>query len=53
VPKEDHRSADSSHERLLALEICLSYYSFSYILWFARLVLVALILGELGERQTS
>jgi hypothetical protein len=45
--------AAASAAVLLALEICLSYYSFSYILWFAPLVLVALILGELGERQTS
>lgn len=34
---------------LLLLQICLSYYSFSYILWFAPLVLVAVILGSAGS----
>ncbi|HEX3909412.1 MAG TPA: glycosyltransferase 87 family protein [Solirubrobacteraceae bacterium] len=29
---------------MIALELCLSYYAFSYVLWFAPLVLVALIL---------
>ncbi len=31
---------------LIALEVCLSYYSFSYILWFAPLVLLAVILAD-------
>jgi hypothetical protein len=37
--------ASASAAVLIALQICLSYYSFSYILWFAPLVLVTLILG--------
>ncbi len=31
---------------LTAVQICQGYYSFTYILWFAPLVMVALILGE-------
>jgi Glycosyltransferase family 87 len=31
---------------LIAIEACLGYYSFSYILWFAPLVLIAVILGD-------
>jgi hypothetical protein len=35
---------------LIALQVCLSYYSFSYILWFAPLVLSVLLLdGSSGE----
>jgi hypothetical protein len=30
---------------LIAIEACLGYYSFSYILWFAPLALIAVILG--------
>lgn len=40
--------AAASAALLIALEVCLSYYSFSYILWFAPLVLVAVILGRSG-----
>lgn len=36
---------------LIALQISLSYYSFSYILWFAPLVLVALTLGRLSNLE--
>ncbi len=39
---------------MIALELCLSYYAFSYVLWFAPLVLVALILDAFPtERQAS
>lgn len=37
--------AAASAAVLIALQACLSYYSFSYILWFAPLVLVALMMG--------
>ncbi len=37
--------AAASAAVLIALELCLSYYSYSYILWFAPLVLAALVLG--------
>jgi hypothetical protein len=29
---------------LIAIQLCLSYYSYSYVLWFAPLVLVASVL---------
>jgi uncharacterized membrane protein len=38
---------------LTAMQICLGYYSFTYILWFAPLVLVALIAGEQQASQSS
>jgi hypothetical protein len=41
--------AAASAALLIALEVCLSYYSFSYILWFAPLVLVAVILERCGS----
>lgn len=36
---------------LIALQVCDGYYSFTYILWFAPLVLVALLLG--GDERAS
>jgi hypothetical protein len=45
--------AATSAALLIAIEICLSYYSFSYILWFAPLVLVALLLDEPTSRSVS
>jgi hypothetical protein len=40
---------------LIAIEVCLGYYSFSYILWFAPLVLIAVVLGggESLDRRTT
>jgi hypothetical protein len=38
---------------LTAMQICQGYYSFTYILWFAPLVMVALILGEQHPSQSS
>jgi hypothetical protein len=37
--------AAASAAVLIAVQLCLSYFSFSYILWFAPLVLVAAVLG--------
>jgi hypothetical protein len=37
----------------IALELCLSYYAFSYVLWFAPLVLVAAILDALPVERTA
>jgi Glycosyltransferase family 87 len=41
--------AGASGAILIALEICLSYFAFSYILWFAPLVLVAVVLSYPAE----
>jgi len=35
---------------LIAVEACLNYYSLSYVLWFAPLVLIALLLQAPVER---
>lgn len=43
--------AGASAAVLIALQLCDGYYSFTYILWFAPLVLVALILSR-DERST-
>ncbi|MEA2216836.1 MAG: hypothetical protein QOK19_2397 [Solirubrobacteraceae bacterium] len=40
--------AAASAALLLAIEMCLSYYAFSYVLWFAPLVLIA-ALGKPGQ----
>jgi Glycosyltransferase family 87 len=42
--------AAASAAVMIALELCLSYFPFSYVLWFAPFALVALLLGE-GEEQ--
>ncbi len=38
---------------LIAVELCLGYYAFSYILWFAPLALVAVILAPLANQPPS
>jgi uncharacterized membrane protein len=38
---------------LTAMQICQGYYSFTYILWFAPLVMLALILGEQHSSPSS
>ncbi|HEY2283624.1 MAG TPA: hypothetical protein VGH60_08765 [Solirubrobacteraceae bacterium] len=46
--------AGASAAVLIAVLACDGYYSFTYILWFAPLVVVALVLesGEIAERRT-
>lgn len=43
--------AGASAALLMALQLCAGYYSFTYILWFAPLVLIALVLG--GPQPTT
>ncbi|MHB8243646.1 MAG: glycosyltransferase 87 family protein [Solirubrobacteraceae bacterium] len=38
---------------LIAVELCLGYYAFSYILWFAPLALVAVILAPLAKQTDT
>jgi hypothetical protein len=45
--------AAASAALLIALELCDSYYSLTYVLWFAPLVLVALVLGRSQEMTVS
>jgi hypothetical protein len=41
--------AAASAAVLIAIELCLGYWSFSYILWFAPLVLLVVVLGMSSE----
>jgi hypothetical protein len=58
VPRIPRRSdlvglAAASAAILLAVEICLSYYAFSYVLWFTAPLLAALLLDAVPHRSPT